>query len=218
MGLISPTLPTVGSEGRGAGEVDVRNALTTILAEFNGNITDANIKSTAAIADSKLATPGNVAWRTVVQANFGATGGQTAATYLLTNGASLIASGVVGPAVIPAMWVDSGFALSGKAVNYRIAARCLANTVAPGVTLTAGLHPITGVTGSGSNQIGLTLSAAVGGTVALAPSAGGGASSEGSAISGLNGSLTYCLGMVLSGTIAATSYVVGTVALQMRYA
>lgn len=43
MGLIAPTLPTIGQQ-RGDGEVSVRSTLVALLNEFNGNIESANIK------------------------------------------------------------------------------------------------------------------------------------------------------------------------------
>lgn len=44
MGLVSPALGTLGGQ-RGDGEAADRNALATLLAEFNGNIDSANMKN-----------------------------------------------------------------------------------------------------------------------------------------------------------------------------
>lgn len=44
MGIIDPGLPVIG-DSRGDGEVAVRNALLTLLGEFNGNIDAANLKA-----------------------------------------------------------------------------------------------------------------------------------------------------------------------------
>lgn len=44
MGIINPTLPSVNSP-RGDEEIDARNALATVLAEFNGNVDAANLKN-----------------------------------------------------------------------------------------------------------------------------------------------------------------------------
>lgn len=44
MGIINPTLPTSG-DPRGSEELDVLSALQTLLAEFNGNISQANLSS-----------------------------------------------------------------------------------------------------------------------------------------------------------------------------
>src|SRR4051812_42420252 len=52
MGTISVTLPT---DGTTADVADVNTPITTIVTELNGNIDNANIKTGAAIATSKLA-------------------------------------------------------------------------------------------------------------------------------------------------------------------
>lgn len=66
MGLISVT-PVV--DGGTATAASVNNQISTIVNEFNGNVTDANIASSAAIALSKLAISVST------QANAGTAGG-----------------------------------------------------------------------------------------------------------------------------------------------
>jgi hypothetical protein len=53
MAIIAPATPNIG-DARGSGEVAVRNDLVALLAEFNGNIDDSNIKSGAGINGAKL--------------------------------------------------------------------------------------------------------------------------------------------------------------------
>lgn len=53
MGLINPTLPTIG-DPNSSEDADIRNALQTIVSAINGNITDANVGAGAAVAYSKL--------------------------------------------------------------------------------------------------------------------------------------------------------------------
>lgn len=53
MAVINPTLPTVG-DSRGPEEVDIRNALSVLLGEFNGNIDAANLKDLG-VTPAKLA-------------------------------------------------------------------------------------------------------------------------------------------------------------------
>lgn len=55
MGTINPSLPTIG-QSNSTEDPDIVTCFTAILAEFNGNIDNNNIKSSAAIAWSKLAT------------------------------------------------------------------------------------------------------------------------------------------------------------------
>lgn len=57
MGTISVSLP---SDGTIADTADYNNPITTIVDEFNGNIDNSNIKSSAAIATSKLANDGGI--------------------------------------------------------------------------------------------------------------------------------------------------------------
>lgn len=55
MGTINPAIPTVG-QPNSTEDVDVRDSLTTIRDEINGNLDNANIKSAANIDGSKLAS------------------------------------------------------------------------------------------------------------------------------------------------------------------
>lgn len=57
MALINITTP---SDGETADASDVATPLNTIVSEFNGNIDNANIKTGAAIATSKLATDAGI--------------------------------------------------------------------------------------------------------------------------------------------------------------
>jgi hypothetical protein len=58
MALINITTP---ADGENADASDVASPLNTIVSEFNGNIDNANIKSGAAIATSKLASDAGIA-------------------------------------------------------------------------------------------------------------------------------------------------------------
>lgn len=53
MGIINPTLPSVNSP-RGDEEIDARNALATVLGEFNGNVDQNNLKD-GSVTKAKLA-------------------------------------------------------------------------------------------------------------------------------------------------------------------
>lgn len=55
MGTINPAIPTIG-QPNSTEDVDVRDSLTTIRDEINGNLDNANIKSAANIDGSKLAS------------------------------------------------------------------------------------------------------------------------------------------------------------------
>lgn len=54
MGTINPSIPTVG-QPNSTEDVDIRDGMTTIRDEINGNLDNANIKNAANIAGSKLA-------------------------------------------------------------------------------------------------------------------------------------------------------------------
>lgn len=58
LATISVSLP---SDGTTADVADYNTPITTIVSEFNGNIDNANIKSAAAIATSKIASDGGLA-------------------------------------------------------------------------------------------------------------------------------------------------------------
>jgi len=75
MGVINVSLPT---DGTTADVADVNTPITTIVNEFNGNIDNANIKSAAAIATSKLADDAGI---TTAKIANGAISGAKISTY-----------------------------------------------------------------------------------------------------------------------------------------
>lgn len=64
MGLISLSYNPAGTDARSISSL--MGNLNTIVSEFNGNIDNANIKASAGIVDSKLASPNNSVWRTIL--------------------------------------------------------------------------------------------------------------------------------------------------------
>src|SRR4051812_37102980 len=95
MGTISATLPTIG-ESRGSGEADVRNALSALIAEFNGNIESGNMKNAPLVLVNSLTASKVVASGAGVGAvevvHTGAPSGQRRADLATKDGVTSLAS------------------------------------------------------------------------------------------------------------------------------
>lgn len=213
MGTITYTIPVAGSTSFSiaAGEVDT--ALQALLTLLNGNVDTNNLSPTAAIADTQLGAPVSAVRRLLLQASSEVPSTTAAGTYLLApNG--VVASGSAFGGVFPPIWAaDSGlssqpqdFQVAGRSGFARIRAVVFVNQVAPAVTFTMGLYPIT-ATGSGSGQVPLTFSSVLAGsTVAVATPAIGSITAVESAQFALpTAAGVYALGVQFSGTITANS-------------
>jgi hypothetical protein len=217
MGLISPTLPTVGSEGRGAGEVDVRNALSTILTEFNGNITDANIKSTAAIADSKLAAPASAIWKTLAQVPFQFRSSEgSAAVYGLNEVGNTFIGGIGSNGGLPIYLDAADFTMTGRTPKLRLRVQAVVGG-APGITFTFGIYPIT-VTNSAGTAVLTPGTVIAGSTAAIATPGANSKQLVTSSTISFPTADQYIVAVALSGATAAASNMVGRVLLQMSHA
>jgi hypothetical protein len=187
---------------------DNLNAVTTWAA---GNIDATNLAATA--------KPATVlgAYRTVHESAFSINAGSTAATYVATvqGTATFIATPTnIAFSVCPITLAD--YAVSGLTTQFRVQASTIVNTIAPAVTFTYALAPIT----SNAGAAGTTSIASVGaslGSVALAsPGASSRTISAGSDFT-ISSNEVYVLIVTLSGTTAATSDVHALLRLQVHH-
>lgn len=220
---------------------DVYGLATQITAQVNGNLDDSNIKSGANIAgskladggvtDSKLASPNNGVYRTVLESRGIIWNDGAASTFLLGSNASnapsyaagMAASGTaLAPSVSldtapPSMiyFDDSDYTVAGLTQKLRIRALVAANATAPAINFTFGLYPVT-VAGTADNITYTTGTVVSGSTLAIStPSAS-------TVTNSVNSDFTipsdgpYVLGVVSSGAIANNSMVSVHAQLQTR--
>jgi hypothetical protein len=140
-----------------------------------------------------------------------------AATLFLPEGASSgLAAGTTNSPLSVVYLDPADVALTDFTTKYRVRAVCLTDAVAPAVTFTVGLYPITAVAG-GNDVITMTAGAVVAGsTVAFATQA---ASTRGQNNSGdftAPAAGWYALGVVISGLTATNSREVISACLQAR--
>lgn len=196
----------------------------------------ANGVGTSEIADLAV-TAGKVAANTLTDAQFAAAAGMYSSYRTIGQ-----VTGVVVPSVMagadhlmlasgpltettdspsltaPTLYIDSAdYAITGRTTNMRVRTVLHVNSVAPAVTITFGLYPITAAGGAaGNNQ--LTLGAVVSGSTAVftTPSA----STSNQAVStdfALPANGHYALGVAVSAAGAANCRMIASLQLQLHY-
>lgn len=204
-----------------------------IIDQVNGNLDNDNIKASAGIVDSKLASPNNSVYRTLlaVAVPVGDNAGVGAGTYqfnakwnsttphvgpLQSAEGQSFASAVISPLFTPYIYFDDAdYTVASKTQKLRVRAQIACNATAPAITFTVGLYPVT--VAGGADTLTFTLGTVVAGsTVAFAsPSASTIAQSN-------SGDLTipsdgaYAFGFVTSGVPAANSASLISAQLQTR--
>lgn len=199
MGIVNPTMGALGG-ARGDGETNDRNALQTLLAEFNGNIDQNNVKASFA---KDVVEPAFSTWKTLEEVVFLIPPAQPAATII-----SVIGSASRG------LWLDPADLTAGSRVTkYRVAMTVFTNGTAPAANFTAGLYPVTSSGGPGI--VLLTPGAVVAGSTAPvnAPAINSVLHAESGAFVA-PAAAGYALAVVVSAPTAGNSAVVLTLRLQ----
>lgn len=177
----------------------------------------------AAVGDTILASPSNPVWRTVVELDYrgGISSLSTTASYV--GGTALLPSGGGGGQAISGLWLvptASDVAVAGKTTRLRVRVSYATNATGPGITLTWGLYPVTGLAG-GVGAIVATLGTVAAGSTAAAASPVANTSGEVKSgsfdLSGLIAGGGYVIGVVGSGAQAGNSLLACTAYLEMRH-
>lgn len=201
-----------------------------LTAGVTANMTDisgpfADIKTfltdgSGAVGDTILASPSNPVWRTVITTD-GIIASLTT-TAVMFAGNNLIASGAGTSFSFKGLWVpqSTDLAVTGKTTRLRLRVAWSTNTVAPAITLTWGLYPISAV-GGAAGSLSYTLGTVVAGsTVAVATpiaSTANVGTSAGFDVSAVTSGNPYIIGVVGSGSQAANSQVGCQPILEMRH-
>lgn len=197
--------------------------LVQLLNDLKTFLNGANLDATniAPVPDTLLASPTNAVWRTVLPSYFPVLSLTTASFYASTNG--LNASGSAGGITAQGVWVppSSGdIAVAGKTTRMRLRVSWLTNATAPGITITWGLYPVTGLAG-GAGLISVTMGTVIAGSTAAAvtPAVTTAGVSTGASFdfSAITGGTAYILGVAGSGSQAANSLVAANAILEMRH-
>lgn len=161
-------------------------------------------------------------YRQVVERTGQMGGGSVAAgTFVIPQyeAGAILAAGAITCFAPRAFYVDlADYAVAGRTTKYRVRAEVVTNTVASGITWTAGLYPVATFAGAGgANAIVNSLSAVVAGSTAAIATPGASAGGQNN-----SGDFTppaagwYVLAVVTSGTTAASSQSNIRAALQVR--
>lgn len=151
------TLP-LGAANSGTNDwADVHNEDQAIVDVVNGNIENVNIKAAAGIVDSKLASPNNSAYKTILSADTFVSGDAAAGTYMMgrsprTSGTAIANSADANCVYVPPViyFDNDDYTVGGLTQKLRLRAQVLANATQPAITFTFGLYPVT-VAGTADN-------------------------------------------------------------------
>jgi len=209
------TLAKLASSSVDNSKVAAAAAIARSKLDFGSGLVNADIAAAAGIVDSKLASPNNSAYRSVMEVVVYLTS-VTANTRLFSYEGMQTASGAETDAVSLLYLDDANYAVAGVSLKLQVRGQLHTNATAPAITFTFGLYPITAVAGGASNLTYTAGAVVSGSTVAFASP---GASSQNGSSSGdfaFPADGFYALGVVFSGTSAASSAFGLTTQLQLR--
>lgn len=174
------------------------------------------------IKDAAVAAAPNVTYRTVLDVSGSHTAARVAGTYGFGHGDPLAITGVgtLYPLDIIFLKATDFPTIYGLTTKLRIKAQIYVNDVAPTGNFTFGLHPITRpATSGGAGLVIYTIGAAVAGsTVAINTPAADSSNQAESADFAMPADGHYCIGVVTSAPVAASSHLHLSALLQMRNA
>lgn len=151
------------------------NAVTTAKI-LDGAVTNAKIAASAGIPDSKLASPNNSAYKTLLTVQGWMISTGAAPKFFLGDGTMIPTPNVATPQ-LPILYLDDAdYTVAGLSPKLRVRAQCFTPASGSSNTSTVGLYPITGIS-AGAYTIGAVTS---GSTVAFSPSAANTASQSNS--------------------------------------
>lgn len=120
----------------------------------------------SAVTDTKLASPNNSVYRTLLATNGAFGGGAATGTYVFAESGAFVQGGTNITSAMQLVYLDDAdHTVAGKSTKLRVKAQVLTNATAPGATFTFGLHPITATAG-GSGGLTYTVGAAESGSTA----------------------------------------------------
>lgn len=200
--------------GATASMTDIGGSLTDIQTYINGgNIDTANLAASA--KPVTLRGP----YQPLGEASFMFIAGDTAGTWYSTLSAPVKTANFTSNNAPPQLITLPGtdYAVSGLTTKLRVVAGTGINGAAPGINFTFGLYPVT-FSGASGSSITLTLGTVVtGSTVARSTPSANTAYQDASSDFTVPSAGVYVLGIVTSGTMAASSSAVSTVRLEYHH-
>lgn len=145
---------------------DLNSNLNAISTVINGGLDNANIAASAGIVDSKLASPNNAVYRTVLSGGIYIPGGVATGTYIpgvaaLVDSVTSIQS--VADAVINI--ASASYAVTGKTTYMRLRVNMATNATSLSTSVVkTGLYPVSSCAGASSGVLTATLGTVVSGS------------------------------------------------------
>lgn len=145
---------------------DLADNSVTSAKIVDGTIVNADINASAEIVDTKLASPNNGAYKTILRGGGVYPSAASGVGYFPDTGAAIVAASL-GVGLIFLRLDPADFAVASKTTVYRLRAQQTTAGTAPGQTLTVGMYPVTAVS-AGNFTVGTVTS---GSTVAFTTTA-----------------------------------------------
>lgn len=184
-----------------------------------GAITSSQISSSAAIPDTKLASPPNGIYRTMFDNILVVTDGTASGTTYINQVAGVaLASGGSSSVPTPVFYFDDAdYAIAGKTTKLRLRVVANTNATASAVTTTVGLYPVTAVAGGADVESTTAGTVVSGSTVAFASPSASTRNQGNSGNFDVPADGYYTFGFTVSGTPTADSRVALTALLQVTH-
>lgn len=202
---------------------DLNSNLNAISTVINGGLDNANIAASAGIVDTKLASPNNAVYRTVLAGPLYIQAGKTVGTYVPdTDGGLVSASSQIlysGPAIINI--ASSSYAVAGKTTYMRLRVNMATNATSLSTSVVkTGLYPISSCGGATSTVITATLGTVVSGSqVTHGASWSSGATGDVSSDFALPSNGPYMVGVdVATATVPTNHASAGSWQIEVRHA
>lgn len=196
------TLPVTGRTGTDANNfADCFSNDVAIRDVVNGNLDNSNIAALAGIVDSKLASPNNSAYKSLLAETRRFGTGSTSPRYVIYSSGDMGATPAIADILILLYFAAADSTVSGLTQKLRIRAQHATGVTAPAVTLTLGLYPVTAVS-AGNFTIGAVTA---GSTVAFASTAANTLAQGNSGDFTIPSDGYYCVGVATSGNALGVS-------------
>lgn len=210
-------LPKLSQTGKNEW-ADVEDNDVALREVVNSELANDNIEAGAGIVDTKLASPNNSTYKTLLSSQQSLRTDLVAGTYILARaaGEAPLSGASLGATPVPFVYFDDAdYDVAGLTQKLRIFAAVAANATQPTITFTFGLYPIS--FGGGADALTMTLGTVVtGSTAAIASPPASNYTGKAGSDFAVPADGAYALGVVTSGTLTNNSACLLSAHLQTR--